>query len=165
MTKGYNLDFLDNLDDPNFNPFETKTGIKDNFASTETAASRPNVVKEDSPPCDVKECGKKTNGAFMCAPKPQKQEITAEKVENDLPLDSEESPAPVAKGYNMDFLDNLDDPYFNPFETKTGIKDNFALTEPAASQLNVVEEDSPPCDEEPKKEGVKTTKSGHKRFQ
>ena len=25
---GYNLDFLDQLDDPNFNPFATKTAVK-----------------------------------------------------------------------------------------------------------------------------------------
>jgi len=30
-SKGYNLDFLDKLDDPNFNPFETKTAIVENF--------------------------------------------------------------------------------------------------------------------------------------
>merc|ERR1719186_2429492 len=74
-----------------------------------------------------------------------------------------ESPVPVAKGYNMDFLDKIDDPNFNPFETKTGIKENFAVTVPATSQTNVVDEDSP-CDDKPKKEGGKT-RPALKRFQ
>merc|ERR1712130_311356 len=30
-SKGYNLDFLDKLDDPNFNPFETKTAVVNKF--------------------------------------------------------------------------------------------------------------------------------------
>merc|ERR1712173_234830 len=30
-SKAYNLDFLDNLDDPNFNPFETKTAVVEKF--------------------------------------------------------------------------------------------------------------------------------------
>ncbi len=34
----------------------------------------------------------------------------------------EEERVPAPKGYNLDFLDNLDDPSFNPFQTKTAIK-------------------------------------------
>merc|ERR1719427_1000951 len=63
----------------------------------------------------------------------------------------------------MDFLDKIDDPNFNPFETKTGIKENFAVTVPATSQTNVVDEDSP-CNDKPKKEGGKT-RPALKRFQ
>jgi len=165
VAKGYNLDFLDNLDDPNFNPFETKTGIVDKFAVTEPAAPKLNVMEEDSNPCDVKslEGGNTTNAVGVCSPQLQNQEITAKKEESDLPLELMESPVPVAKGYNMDFLDKIDDPNFNPFETKTGIKENFAVTVPATSQTNVVDEDSP-CNDKPKKEGGKT-RPALKRFQ
>jgi hypothetical protein len=39
----------------------------------------------------------------------------------------EEERVPAPKGYNLDFLDNLDDPSFNPFQTKTAIKVNVML--------------------------------------
>ena len=52
------------------------------------------------------------------------------KAEEKLSLDTEaesqpivevSSPIPVSKGYNLDFLDNLDDPNFNPFATKASV--------------------------------------------
>merc|ERR1712228_101977 len=55
-SKGYNLDLLDKLDDPNFNPFETKTAVVNNFddAVPETTVNVDNskatikdVVKEE----------------------------------------------------------------------------------------------------------------------
>jgi hypothetical protein len=39
----------------------------------------------------------------------------------------EEERVPAPKGYNLDFLDNLDDPSFNPFQTKTAIKVNVMV--------------------------------------
>eukprot|EP00091_Calanus_sinicus_P000923 TRINITY_DN10887_c0_g1_i1.p1 TRINITY_DN10887_c0_g1~~TRINITY_DN10887_c0_g1_i1.p1 ORF type:complete len:112 (-),score=25.84 TRINITY_DN10887_c0_g1_i1:228-563(-) len=57
-SKGYNMDFLDQLDDPNFNPFETKTAVKNNFedskpvieASTEDVDNATtNILKEGTP--------------------------------------------------------------------------------------------------------------------
>ena len=47
--------------------------------------------------------------------------------------EADDSPLPPAKGYNLDFLDNLDDPNFNPFETKTAIKDNFGTSTATAA--------------------------------
>ena len=44
-TKGYNLDFLDQLDDPNFNPFETKTSVAEKFDDSEP---QPEALKEES---------------------------------------------------------------------------------------------------------------------
>jgi hypothetical protein len=41
--------------------------------------------------------------------------------------EEEEERVPAPKGYNLDFLDNLDDPSFNPFQTKTAIKVKFML--------------------------------------
>ena len=45
--------------------------------------------------------------------------------------DSEEI-IPPSKGYNLDFLDNLDDPNFNPFETKSGVTVCFSESAPVA---------------------------------
>ena len=39
---GYNLDFLDNLDDPNFNPFETKTKVVEAFGESNDVENKPN---------------------------------------------------------------------------------------------------------------------------
>merc|ERR1719457_450406 len=50
-----------------------------------------------------------------------------------VPITEEDESMPVpppAKGYNLDFLDNLDDPNFNPFATKTNIVDDVAKTTP-----------------------------------
>ncbi len=41
--------------------------------------------------------------------------------------EEEEERVPASKGYNLDFLDNLDDPSFNPFQTKTAIKVNVMV--------------------------------------
>ena len=32
-SKGYDLSFLDNLDDPNFNPFQTKSSVIEDFST------------------------------------------------------------------------------------------------------------------------------------
>ena len=52
-------------------------------------------------------------------------------VEDQLEMDGEEKqeiieepPLPKSSGYNLDFLDKLDDPNFNPFETKAKVQ-NF----------------------------------------
>merc|ERR1719450_765685 len=46
----------------------------------------------------------------------------------------EEEPIVPSKGYNLEFLDKLDDPKFNPFETKTTIVENFDYSVPTASE-------------------------------
>merc|ERR1719483_250357 len=55
-------------------------------------------------------------------PVEEKPTETTKDEEDDLPV------APK-KSYNMDFLDQLDDPNFNPFETKTGVKNQFEASE------------------------------------
>merc|ERR1719474_2230588 len=55
--------------------------------------------------------------------------MMSEQVNKEVEQQEEEDlPVPPAKGYNLDFLDNLDDPNFNPFETKTAIKNNFGTS-------------------------------------
>ena len=41
---GYNLDFLDNLDDPNFNPFETKTKVVELFGDGKEEDMKKDIV-------------------------------------------------------------------------------------------------------------------------
>ncbi len=45
----------------------------------------------------------------------------------EVEAEEEEERVPAPKGYNLDFLDNLDDPSFNPFQTKTAIKVNVLV--------------------------------------
>ena len=56
-------------------------------------------------------------------PKPEVKEPEPEAV---ISPPKEEPLPPAPKGaYNLDFLDNLDDPNFNPFETKTKVENKF----------------------------------------
>merc|ERR1719450_743795 len=52
---------------------------------------------------------------------------------NDV-IQLDEEPIVPSKGYNLEFLDKLDDPKFNPFETKTTIVENFDYSVPTASE-------------------------------
>jgi len=84
--KGYNLDFLDKLDDPNFNPFETDQ---------------------------------------IVAPQSETENVVVpEKITEDKIVTEEEKT--TYGGYN---LDNLDDPNFNPFESKSGIQNHEEVLE------------------------------------
>ena len=51
MKGGYNLDFLDNLDDPNFNPFETKTKVVELFGDGKEDMKKDiaNIAEETKP--------------------------------------------------------------------------------------------------------------------
>jgi hypothetical protein len=132
--KAYNLDFLDNLDDPNFNPFETKIAVKDNFTtSAPVEIDDQDIVKEKEPtsPIQTEEPKKK--------PQPKKPWLRKQPIKKNLhppppeaeaeaPKDEDDLPVPAPKGYNMDFLANLDDPNFNPFETKTAVVEKFDST-------------------------------------
>ena len=42
-SKGYDLSFLDNLDDPNFDPFKTKSSVNNDISTTNE--SRPSPTK------------------------------------------------------------------------------------------------------------------------
>merc|ERR1712183_399066 len=60
-------------------------------------------------------------------------EVVKEEEEEDVPI-------PPAKGYNLDFLDKLDDPNFNPFETKTAVLNNFDENDPVLESSTVNDE-------------------------
>ena len=58
---GYNLDFLDNLDDPNFNPFETKTKVVELFGDSKEEDIKKDIVNiaEETKPFTKKPTVKK----------------------------------------------------------------------------------------------------------
>jgi len=160
-TKSYNLDFLDNMDDPNFNPFETKTAVKNNFE-----ASVPGAVAEETPAKvaetadivenKVEEPKKKAPVSKPWLKKPAlKKKVQKPPAEDDLPKEEDDIPVPAAKGYNMDFLDNLDDPNFNPFETKLSVVEKFDSSAPQDAStektcdLSKMEQVSHPVEEKP----------------
>ena len=148
-SKGYNLDFLSQLDDPNFNPFETKTAVRGSFDVT--------TEPKESNETDVTNVDLKSNNSLT--PESDKSEEIAKPAEKKKevlkpwlkkkkkpvpkpasePRESLEDPIPApAKGYNLDFLDNLDDPNFNPFVTKTNVVDDINkndLTESSPAKL------------------------------
>ncbi|XP_063604729.1 transforming acidic coiled-coil-containing protein 3-like isoform X8 [Penaeus indicus] len=204
--KSYNLDFLDNLEDPNFNPFATKTVVR----NTPPPSPEPNrkplkpavTKKRQVPGNDKAEIAKKETQAKeveksekeqtatedkkdikevtssrepeIVASSEEKEEENANKqgqlleisiddepktvrkppknlgkrpqpkprvkksieknnntvinnniTETEVKSEPEEDlPIPPSKGYNLDFLDNLDDPNFNPFATKTSVSNS-----------------------------------------
>lgn len=204
--KSYNLDFLDNLEDPNFNPFATKTVVR----NTPPPSPEPNrkplkpavTKKKQVPGNDKAEIAKKETKAeeleksekehtatenkkdikevtsseepAIVAPSEEKEEEKADKqgqlleisiddapktirkppknlgkrpppkprvkksveknnntvinnniTETEVKSEPEEDlPIPPSKGYNLDFLDNLEDPNFNPFTTKTSVSNS-----------------------------------------
>merc|ERR1719234_1421503 len=65
--------------------------------------------------------------------KDSRDEMMSEQVSKEEEEEEEEDvPIPPAKGYNLDFLDKLDDPNYNPFETKTAVLNNFDSSAPVS---------------------------------
>ena len=148
--KTYNLDFLDNLDDPNFNPFQTKTAIQDNFGTSAPVEEKPIPALGTAAPVEGNpipapgtadpnaepsklEIKTVTKKKFVPR-KPLTKKPVAKPVSEDLPSSNpvveneSEADLPSVKGYNLDFLGQLDDPSFNPFETKTSVGGSFEAT-------------------------------------
>merc|ERR1712032_1361665 len=144
--KRYNMDFLDQLDDPNFNPFETKTAVKEQFDTSDPVnQTSPSETVEEVPNEKVTESveNKAEEPEKPVAKKPVakkpwlKKPVLKKKVQQPPPAESDpakdeedDAPVPAAKGYNLDFLDKMDDPNFNPFETKTSVIDKFDSSAP-----------------------------------
>ena len=159
--KGYNLDFLDQLDDPNFNHFETKTAIKNQFEaseyeqeSTESVPETNSAVSNTSEEKTPKEVASTASDAQVDnniektkpaakqrkplirrnikPKKPVEQKKPVEPVEDAN--DEDNTPLPPAKNYNRDILDKLDDPNFNPFKIKMAVKNQFDASEPGSTE-------------------------------
>merc|ERR1712130_910431 len=90
-------------------------------------------------------------------PKPWLKKGPKKKAPEETPEEEKEDEIVVpSKGYNFDILDKLDDPNFNPFETKSSIENNFEATKvepeiPVSSQVentkSINEEDLKPQEE------------------
>jgi hypothetical protein len=191
--KGYDLSFLDKLDDPNFNPFQTKTAVANTFdtssaappPSTESIAGEihPNKSAKEVPPPDstantetVRSSEKKSAKPPADQDKPPKKALppkpwlkkksteapseesnidAAPQISESAPPkplqkkkpvapaqpptdagDEMSEPIPAKGAYNLDFLDQLDDASFNPFQTKSRVANVVAdnsLPVPATS--------------------------------
>merc|ERR1711899_36744 len=129
--KGYNLDFLDKMDDPNFNPFETKTAVIEKFDSSAPQENGAETSPDQNPSQDKQEteqdkkAEEDSKEKKPVAKKPWLKKPSLKKAvrnEEAPRADVEEERVPVpGKAYNLDFLDKLDDPNFNPFETKSSV--------------------------------------------
>ena len=168
----YNLDFLDNLDDPNFNPFETKTKVENKFETKSDPP--PKIEKVEKPVVEASANQKPENdsdqlnldfeppkrappklgqnrpkkaikGGQKPAPKPKvvKPESKPADVEPDLPAEEPDMPLPAKGAYNFDF-DKFDDPNFNPFETKTKVVNKFEEKDPIETPKPEVEPEVKP---------------------
>ena len=86
---GYNLDFLDNLDDPNFNPFETKSkvvvafGASDNKGINQTSEDIAKEINTN----DVSEAATKKRVSTTT-----KKKILTKKKETESDANKEEKP-------------------------------------------------------------------------
>ncbi|CAL4213997.1 unnamed protein product [Meganyctiphanes norvegica] len=168
--KSYNMDFLDNLDDPNFDPFSTKTAVsnsptKDKMKNTPV---KPHPVKAEPTPVKavptlakaVPTPAKAVPTPVKAVPTPTKAQTTPVKISTpakaettairnhvDTPVKPElleDEPLPPKKSYNMEFLDNLDDPNFDPFSTKTAVSNS-----PAKDKVKNTPVKPPPVKAEP----------------
>merc|ERR1711884_277637 len=84
--------------------------------------------------------------------KKTKKPVVPKAQENvEVPQDEEEVKVP-SKGYNLDFLDNLDDPNFNPFETKSSVENKFEDSAPVEIKENSKEIKEDPVIEEKKED-------------
>ena len=94
-------------------------------------------------------------------------------ISNDASFQEMEQPIPsgqVKGGYNLDFLDNLDDPNFNPFETKTKVVELFGDSKEEDIKQDIVNiaEETKPFTKKPivkkavKKKTVEPTEEGEK---
>jgi len=125
-SKGYNFDMLEKLDDPNFNPFETKNSVVNNFETTDIKNVSENHLESEQNFENVESI----KDAASSQPEDQTRCKTIEKVPEICDTQSAhsvEDTIPEPKNYNLDFLDKLDDPNFDPFSTKTKVVDDVSV--------------------------------------
>ncbi|XP_071518657.1 uncharacterized protein [Panulirus ornatus] len=162
QSKGYDLDFLDNLEDPNFNPFVTKCSVrnsppKEGFTLADDKEEDRHKVKVIPAKKEPTKKGFAVIKDKAQIKEPEVSETDSSKNTVDITVDSElnsgvnqledkpiepteeELPSPK-QGYNLDFLD---DPDFDPFQSRSTLKKNIQGSETSNS------------DEVPKDIGVK----------
>jgi len=114
-TKGYNLDFLDKLDDPNFNPFETKSSVTNNFEARDEKTV-DNVRRSDTT-TDESDVSNKTE-------EPSQSFKEHSQIEKNKP----------------DFQNKMDDPNFDPFSTNSKISNE---EESSSSKVSMIKDSTP----------------------
>ncbi|KAK4323333.1 hypothetical protein Pmani_005961 [Petrolisthes manimaculis] len=134
-SKGYNLNFLEALDENNIDPFKTKCSVMNSPDRKETENDIGNetvieaVVKTDTikttevvvvNPSEKEETVVKDDVEIM---KKTPQKEIKQKAEDSTPEDTKDD-IPAAKDYNLDILSKLDDPNFDPFKTKTTVSNS-----------------------------------------
>lgn len=130
--KGYNLDFFDKLDDPNFDPFSTKTAVSNSpeKATKEIVAEKSGAETQAEQPVEVAKPANVTQEQVLSEKECEKQEGEShalpkeDSAEGPSENQQEEEIIPPKKEYNLDFLDNIEDPNFNPFTTKVSVSNS-----------------------------------------
>nr|XP_045616339.1 protein P200-like isoform X2 [Procambarus clarkii] len=149
-SKGYNLDFLDNLDDPNFNPFATKCAVSNSPPKEDLALTEDKSKDKPKASTPKKAPAKKgftviKNKAKTKVPSIDDTDLSKEIV--NVPEDSdkgvkfaeekEDTPLTPKKDYNLDFLD---DPNFDPFQSRSPLDKNTSTVRESDSS-NIVPKD------------------------
>jgi hypothetical protein len=170
--KGYDLSFLDKLDDPNFNPFQTKTAVANTFDTSSVpppSEASPAAAVGDKDKKSAAEISGEASGEMKTLPesaptskkpaavqdKPLKKALPAKPwlkkkavaaaqpapvvEKGEMAGEGQAEAGTVAKGgYNMDFLDQLEDPNFNPFQTKSRVvSEEEAILPPSRSSADL----------------------------
>ncbi|XP_069946749.1 transforming acidic coiled-coil-containing protein 2 isoform X9 [Cherax quadricarinatus] len=147
-SKGYNLDFLDDLDDPNFNPFATKCSVSNSPPKESSVLleekgdhkSKPKVASPKKAPAKkgftvIKNKTKtnvpavdETDSSKKLVSDPADSDNGTDKLENNVIESAEEkdTPLPSKTDYNLDFLD---DPNFDPFQSRSSLNQNITVEE------------------------------------
>eukprot|EP00092_Neocalanus_flemingeri_P030789 GFUD01033442.1.p1 GENE.GFUD01033442.1~~GFUD01033442.1.p1 ORF type:complete len:575 (-),score=171.63 GFUD01033442.1:86-1810(-) len=156
-SKGYNLDYLEMCDDPNFNPFETKNKvvnvvmkiIADNSHATnghdliakheeelcysklpEEASSALVHIRREQPLSPANLLVEEWPQLSDCIVSKPAASTTPVKLED---LEKEDSPPSPAVGKPVLSRETLDDPNFDPFGTKSKISNDILISSPTAA--------------------------------
>ena len=121
-----------------------------------TASSKPTAIVKPQSEMKVEETTNEENKSDLVTDdKPKKKPLppkpwlkkkrkanpsTKQTANDDESSTSASAPASTGNGYNLDFLDKLDDPNFNPFATKSSVVNDgeqLPVSKPAASGYNL----------------------------
>merc|ERR1712079_145078 len=123
------------------------------------ASSSDLKTAKSETPSDVQDVNEIKNSTKEVPPKPWLKKKTKKpvvpKVQENIEVAQDEDEVKVpSKGYNLDFLDNLDDPNFNPFETKSSVENKFEDSAPVQIKEDIKEIKEDPVIEEKKEDIV-----------
>ena len=113
-------------------------GIKDNINETAVVAA-VTATADEQPEKTIQESAVEITNITPSVIEDQ-AEMNGEEEQQEI----DEPALPKSSGYNLDFLDKLDDPNFNPFETKTKVKNIDSLP---SNTTTTADQESLPLDE------------------